>query len=131
MTEMPKVDRDTMLVGMVWIALVTAIVVLIIDWKIKNDILKHASEFYMTMGKEVPQSERAKQARPHPQPRHPDLVLPVPGVDSDTGMEAETLDSETHQANGRAAFTGNSDTGTTLNPGQVPSRTVSLERRDK
>ncbi len=71
-----------------WIALITAIVVTIIDWKIKQDILRITDAFYRVYPSTM--ESQHEQAKPRDN-RHvrPDPVLPFPVVDSNPRVETQ------------------------------------------
>ena|SRR5690242_2267674 len=78
------------LVLMVWVAALTAIVVTIIDWKIKTDILHLSQQINGSDRVETPPTRRS----------NPDRVRRVPSVVSDTGMEKGNVATETQVAPG-------------------------------
>ena len=78
------------LVLMVWVAALTAIVVTIIDWKIKNDILRLSQQY-----KERGFDETKTVRRPDPS-----RVRRIPDVDSDAGMEARNVATEVQADSG-------------------------------
>lgn len=88
MTEPTPQPNMRVLIMILWVSLATAIVVTIIDWKIKSDILKAASDFYQRMGMEVSDG----QDRPSSHTSNGrDSVLPLPDVDSVARVEAAIL----------------------------------------
>lgn len=93
--EIPQTNFKSMAM-VLWIALITAIVVTIIDWKIKQDILRLTDAFYriypstMESQHEGPINKEALRQRAENTRRPaPDPVLRFPVVDSNPRVEAE------------------------------------------
>jgi len=115
----PNNDMRPVLI-VVWIALVTAIVVTIIDWKIKQDILRLTDAFYRiyptTMEEQHGSKTRFDPEAFIPGPTNPDPVLRFPVVDSNPGVETEAApnaapkDPEDH-SDAWAEFAPHIDTG--------------------
>ena len=80
--EIPKNLKNILL--MAWVAVLTAIVVTIIDWKIKNDIL-HLSQQYLGSGNDETKTIRRPNSGG---------VRRVPRMDSDPGMEKGNVVTE-------------------------------------
>ena len=81
----PKQPDLKMIMLVIWIAIITAVIVTLIDWKIKSDILRLTDAFYRT----YPGVEDGNTRQAEPLPDLPaDSVLPVSRVDNDSGMEA-------------------------------------------
>lgn len=117
------------LVLMVWVAALTAIIVTIIDWKIKTDIL-HLSQQINGRGRDETQA-----------PRRPDpgRVRRVHGVDSDAGMEKGNVAKEVQvdPGEGEASWDefpvrrGESVTGETRDLRPISEGTVFVPGSDK
>lgn len=87
MAEDEKQFKTIMIV--LWIAIITAVLVTIIDWKIKQDILRMTDAFYKVYGVENEQRTSPVAASDDNGP-----VLRDAHPDSDTGLEAETVENE-------------------------------------
>jgi hypothetical protein len=133
----------------VWIALITAIIVTVIDWKIKTDILKLAQDFYSRYPeKMVPQepvvkensnagrfNQRSEVANSQNSgPVSLSRVLRVPVVDNDTGMEAQNPTASARQVSedhSRAwsefGISTPLDTGSDEDSGSIPSRPFDVQ----
>lgn len=81
-----------------WIALITAIVVTIIDWKIKSDILRLTDAFYRVYPDKLEaqhegpiNKEAVRQYAENHRPSYSNSVLRFPVVDPDSRMEEETV----------------------------------------
>lgn len=90
--EIPETNFKSMAV-VLWIALITAILVTIIDWKIKSDILRLTDAFYRVYPAKLEEQHEGPQiagnfthSSGH---NNTSSVLHLSMVDSDAGMEAE------------------------------------------
>lgn len=124
MSEPVQLPNMKHLMIILWIALGTAIVVTLIDWKIKNDMLTCAKDFYLAIGKEVPDGDKAGQSAGN---NSVGDVLRFPVVDSHSRMEAQTPTvpiPAPRFATPNGA--GDSESTTASDSGQVPSPTVGV-----
>lgn len=119
------------IVGILWIALITAIVVTIIDWKIKQDILRLTDAFY----KVYPATLEAQHGAPKTDGlAHDSSVLRFPILDDDSRVEAEdvpgTDESElerTQEFSTRGFWDdlpGEPDSGAENNPGRISEESI-------
>lgn len=94
----PRPESFKPIVLVLWVALATAIIVTIIDWKIKQDILRISDAFYRTSGGFGEQNSAGSGSN------HSSPVLPVPRVDTDSRMEAENVPFDSHGDDNAAAW---------------------------
>lgn len=90
-------------IGMVWIALITAIIVTVIDWKIKEDIRRMADAFFKIYPSPPDVVSEAQNVREKREEKPPivdryipgDYVPRSPDLDSDSGVETGDVANET------------------------------------
>lgn len=92
MSDEEKIPDFKAITMVVWVSIATAIIVTIIDWKIKQDILRLTDAFYRVYQDRI--IPDANENRPEPEvDRRPDSdrVLHLHRVDNDSGMEEGVL----------------------------------------
>lgn len=89
MTE-PKIPNVKPLIIILWASIGVAIVITLIDWKIKQDILTSITDYYNKLGLVPNDSPRDEESNPTATVR-PDPVLPLRSVDHGAGMETAAL----------------------------------------
>lgn len=106
MTEsLPTKETDFRpIVGILWIALITAVVVTIIDWKIKQDILRLTDAFYRVYPATL-EREASGQAATNGLGNDSPVLL-VSRVDDDSRMEEEAVPESVQSEAGRAETNG-------------------------
>lgn len=119
MEPMKEPNYKTM-AAVLWVALITAIVVTIIDWKIKSDILRLTDAFYRvypsTLENQHEQKFPVQTPAESPRRTDSDRVPRFSVVDSNSGVEEENAaspagrDPEDHSGNW-AEFAPHIDTG--------------------
>lgn len=106
MTE-PHLPNVKTLLILIYVSLAAAILILLIDMKIKNDILTAAADFYKRVGTEIPDEDG--KSNPISEDTLPlpsrSSVLPLPNLDNVTRMEASLSlrDSEAQAKSTRRA----------------------------
>jgi hypothetical protein len=133
-----ELRRMKPIVTVLWIGLITAIIITIIDWKIKTDILRIANGFY----KERQNGQARSENEPDNQYSNSGgrssaaPVLPFSGVDSNSRMEetdvsesSRSVDQPTKKSDDEPANwdeflnpNGRTFTGTTGNHPTIPPR---------
>lgn len=93
-SELPQQPNFKSMAAVLWIALVAAIVVTIIDWKIKQDILRLTDAFYRiypsTMEEQHGGATPSTNGSANFGPGNHTSVLRFPVVDSNAGVETQT-----------------------------------------
>ena len=125
---LPKTEKDLLPVAAIlWVALITAVAVTIIDWKIKQDIIRLTSTFYKVYPATMEaQGERTEKRYRSPEvDRHSDASDVLHFSDLDTNPRVETnnvatsngvTDGDNSAAWGEFLRTaGNSESGTAGN----------------
>jgi hypothetical protein len=97
----PPVQNFKAIIAVVWIALITAIIVTIIDWKLKQDILRLTDAFYRiypaTMEEQHEAPKVPETVKDSPRRRNSRSVRSVPVVDNDAGVEEKDANPTIHK----------------------------------
>jgi len=134
----PTVPNVKPLIAVLWVTIVMAVVVTLIDWKIKNDILKAAADFYQRMGiqvetpptKEV-QSDQAGAPGRFAPPSDGDSVLPIRGVDNVARLEEKIVGPMVAKPPRARKPRTNVQRRATENPPAIPERSEGASDSDE